>query len=92
MKNTVDNGIYNLGSGESIQHIEIAKIVAKQYCEKNNKIFIEDEIIENIPLPNSLKEKFQYFTNANELPNWVSRYTKNQKEKIKRYVNELFDM
>ena len=91
-KNTVDNGIYNLGSGESIQHSEIAVIIAKQYCAKKNKIFIEDDIIENIPLPNNLKEKFQYFTNAKELPDWVSRYTKNQKEKIKSYVNELFDM
>jgi ADP-L-glycero-D-manno-heptose 6-epimerase len=87
----IPSGIYNLGSGDPIAHMEIAKIVIQtmqeQRCIDASKDY--DYYIKLMPLPIELKDRFQFFTKAEDIPYWVSQITQNVREKIKKYIEEL---
>jgi len=55
-KNAQHNGIFNLGSGKARTFVDLVKAVYKSM----NK----EESIEFIPMPDSLKGQYQYFTEA----------------------------
>ena len=57
MDNTDINGIFNIGTGESKSWNQLAKAVFKAMGK--------DTDIEYIPMPEHLKGKYQYFTQAN---------------------------
>jgi hypothetical protein len=48
-----------------------------------------DDYIKLVPLPIELKDRFQFFTKAEDIPYWVSQITQNVREKIKKYIEEL---
>ncbi len=55
-RNPVNNGIYNLGTGEARSFLDLVKAVFKGMDEKEN--------IEFIDMPEDLRETYQYFTQA----------------------------
>ncbi|SHN51189.1 ADP-glyceromanno-heptose 6-epimerase [Desulfovibrio litoralis] len=57
LENSGVNGLFNLGSGKSRSWLDLAKAVFVAMDKKLNVEFIE--------MPDSLKEKYQYFTEAN---------------------------
>ena len=89
-KNDVKNGIYNLGSGNPISHEKLSNIVIETLLEK--KILESGKnYIKKIPMPENLKAKFQFYTIAQELPDWISNFTINNETKIKLYINKLIE-
>lgn len=88
----MQNGIYNLGSGNPISHEKLANIVidimAKEglldMYQKNSSTYIK-----KISMPEGLISKFQYFTKAEDLLPWIKDITKNNEEKIKNYIRQL---
>ena len=56
LKNPTVNGLYNLGTGKSRTWLDLAKAVFSAMGEKENIKFID--------MPEELKEKYQYFTEA----------------------------
>jgi ADP-L-glycero-D-manno-heptose 6-epimerase len=52
--NRYENGIYDLGTSEPVSFQNVAEIIAKKYSAK----------IETIPMPNTLKDKYQYYSKA----------------------------
>jgi ADP-L-glycero-D-manno-heptose 6-epimerase len=88
--NEIDNGIYNLGSGNPISHEKLANFVVETLIER--KIIEKgNSYIKKIPMPENLKTKFQFYTIAEELPNWVRYFTINNEIKIKSYINKLIE-
>ena len=51
----IKNGIYNLGSGQSISFYDIAKHISKKYNSN----------IKEIDMPENIKFQYQEYTNAN---------------------------
>jgi ADP-L-glycero-D-manno-heptose 6-epimerase len=88
---TIANGIYNLGSGQSISHPDLAKLVADVFIESGIKT-AESIRIKKIPLPDTLTNNFQFYTQAEQLPDFVKRYTVDNTEKIKNYLREMIDL
>ena len=87
---SIENGIYNLGSANAISHQALAALVAEVYIERGIKTK-EDDLVKLIPMPEELVENFQFYTMAEDLPEFVSRYTFDNEQKIKNYVNQMID-
>ncbi|WP_432709301.1 NAD-dependent epimerase/dehydratase family protein [Pedobacter sp.] len=85
---TLANGIYNLGSGHAITHQDLAKLVANVFIESGIKSQEEIRIVK-IPLPDTLVNNFQFYTQAEQLPEFVKKYTANTTEKIQHYLREM---
>ncbi|MFW8590628.1 NAD-dependent epimerase/dehydratase family protein [Glaciecola sp. 2405UD65-10] len=83
----VSNGIYNAGCGTPISHHEIAGIAAKVFSQKNN--VDEQGLVTTIALPENLQNKFQFYTCAMEVPEWIANRATNNKEKIANYIESL---
>ncbi len=77
----LENGLYNLGSGSNISHYEIAYMIVKE---------IGGEIT-YIPFPESLRDKFQFYTKAQniEFLGKLGIRAKPPLEGIKEYIYEL---
>ena len=82
------NGIYNLGSGHAIAHHELAQLVADVFIDSGIKT-AEDIKINKIPLPETLVDKFQFYTQAEQLPEFVKKYTADNAGKIKHYLRQM---
>lgn len=85
---TVANGIYNLGTGHAITHHDLAQLVANVFIESGIKSAEAIRIIK-IPLPDTLVNNFQFYTQAEQLPEFVKKNTSNSTEKIKNYLCEM---
>jgi len=57
MRHRKDSGIYNLGSGKARTFIDLTRAVFKAMGEKENISFIDT--------PSDIRDKYQYFTEAN---------------------------
>jgi ADP-L-glycero-D-manno-heptose 6-epimerase len=84
------NGIYNLGGNHPISHRQVAEIVVETLMEagvveKNTP----EHYIQLIDMPEELRQKFQFHTFAEGQPALISEVTKDNAEKMKRYVNLL---
>lgn len=84
----LDSGIYNLGSGNPISHKEVAQLVIDTMIEEN-LIDKGKNYVKLIPMPEKLKSRFQYFTQAEDLPRWIKEITKDNRGKIKQYIKQL---
>jgi len=85
----IKSDIYNLGSGNSISHQNLANLVIETMIEEN---IIEGEpkdFIKQIPMPENLINKFQFLTKAENLLDWIENQTKNNENKIKNYIKTL---
>lgn len=57
IKNKVESGIYNLGTGQARSFLDLTKATFKAMDKKEN--------IEFIDMPESLRDQYQYYTQAN---------------------------
>lgn len=87
-ENILDSGIYNLGSGNPISHKEIAQLVIDTMIEEKI-IEPKKNYIKLIPIPEELHNRFQYFTKAEDLPEWIEEITKDNIHKMKNYIKQL---
>lgn len=86
LKSELNSGVYNLGSGCTISHSKIAALAA----EKSQEILNRKTTVTLIPMPESLKGRFQYFTKADSLDPFISERTKGVEEKMSNYMRDLF--
>lgn len=87
----IPSGIYNLGSGNPVSHKKLAKIVAEVFIERSLRRSDED-LIRSIPMPEELNGNFQFYTCAEDLPEFVRKYTYDNEGKISRYIHQMIDM
>ncbi len=89
----IPNGIYDLGTGLSTSHTELANMVIdilKDYGKISSKKENKD-YIELIPFPENLKGKFQFLTKAN-IPKWLQDFPFTKlRDGIKEYYGEIID-
>jgi len=85
---TLASGIYNLGSGHAIAHHELAQLVADVFIDSGIKSAHEIRI-NKIPLPEALVDKFQFYTQAEQLPDFVKKHTADNAGKIKHYLRQM---
>lgn len=84
------NGIYNLGSGKSWSHLDIAKIVVNVLNNNGHNYNIKD-VIEFIKMPDYLSNKFQFYTKATDLNSVTLPFITNTEKRIHRYVEFLIE-
>lgn len=89
LNTTVKNGIYNIGGGTPIAHNEIAEMVVNNFINEGILRGDSKDYIKMIPMPEELKEKFQFYTCARDLLPLVADITTNNKEKMNNYVRNL---
>ena len=88
LENPLPSGIYNLGSGNPISHKRVAELVIETMIEE--KVISENrEYITPIPMPEELKHRFQYYTQAEDVPEWIKDIVNNTEGKMKGYIKKL---
>ncbi len=86
----LQSGIYNLGSGNPITHLELANLVVDEF-KKKGLITDAANPIRKIPMPDTLLKSFQFYTKAENLEYSFAEKTINNHKKIVLYINELID-
>lgn len=81
------SGVYNLGSGVATSHREIADQVVTVAREAG--LPLAPEPIRTVPMPESLRDRFQFYTRAEGVLPWVAELTADPLEKMVRYWTEL---
>jgi len=79
-------GVYNLGSGVAISHRDIADIVVSSVREAGRPM--DADPIQVISMPNTLREKFQFYTKAEGVLPWVAAITGDPRQKMRQYSIE----
>ena len=87
----INNGIYNLGSGEVTSHKKIANIVLSRLQSNKIKLHSKNFKIIEVEIPDHLKNKFQFYTKARELESWIENNTQGSREKIEVYIDYLIN-
>ncbi len=77
------SGVYNLGSGVAISHREIAEKVLS--VARDARLHLESEPVRVVPMPDTLRAKFQFYTKAEEVLPWVAAITAHPLDKMVRY-------
>lgn len=88
--NLLENGIYNLGSGKPISHKEIANLVVNKF--KFHKIMPNthyENFIRLVPIPVTLRERFQFFTEAKDIPEPVLPFINDPITEMANYLDKL---
>jgi ADP-L-glycero-D-manno-heptose 6-epimerase len=81
------SGVYNLGSGVTISHREIADNAVT--VARGAHLRLESEPIRVVPMPRALRGKFQFYTKAEGMLPWVATTTARPLDKMLRYWTEL---
>lgn len=81
------SGIYNLGSGAAISHREIAEAVVG--VARRAGLPLDPDPIRTVPMPDGLRDRFQFYTKAEGVPPWVAELTAHPLEKMVGYWTEL---
>lgn len=88
----VKTGIYNLGGHHPISHRQVAEIVIKTMIEAG---VIEEkpvnEYIKLIDIPESIRDKFQFHTYAEDLLPFIEEISKDNDKKMAKYVMQLIN-
>jgi nucleoside-diphosphate-sugar epimerase len=79
-------GVYNLGSGVAIGHREIADGVVA--VARAAGLPLADPPIRTIPMPDTLRPRFQYYTRAEGVPPWIAELVADPMGKMVRYWTE----
>lgn len=69
MEKTAGNGLYNLGTGTARTFLDLTKATFKAMGEEENISFV--------PTPEDIRDKYQYYTEANMAKLKANGYTKN---------------
>src|SRR5215467_10373497 len=80
------SGVYNLGSGVAVSHRDIAEKAVSAAREAHMPL--ETEPIRVVPMPDGLREKFQFYTQAEGVLPWVAAITARPVDKMVRYWTE----
>lgn len=88
---SIENGIYNLGSGNPISHRAMAELVVEECVKRKVRILEGSSLIKSIPMPEDLVDSFQFHTKAEDLPEIVKKHTAGNQEKVRIYINQLID-
>ena len=80
-------GIYNLGSGVAVSHQEIAEALVTTVRAAGMRL--DPEPIRTVPMPDGLRDRFQFFTRAEGVLPWVAALTAGPLEKMVGYWTEL---
>jgi ADP-L-glycero-D-manno-heptose 6-epimerase len=84
----VPSGVYNLGTGEARSFLDLSMETMKN-ASQNDKLQVE-EVIEFVPMPEDLRGRYQYFTEAKMEKLKKAGYTKRfhtLEEGVADYVN-----
>lgn len=90
VRKDMTTGIYNLGGNHPISHRHVAEIVVETMMEEGviPQLPVES-YIQLIDIPENLREKFQFYTHAdNQLP-FITEIAKGNDEKMAAYVKRL---
>lgn len=87
----IKSGIYNLGSGQTLSHKEVAGIVIEVLQEEGIISGESGSYIKYVKFPENLKKQFQFYTKAECLPTWLKRNIELTPPDvgIRNYVREL---
>lgn len=85
LESGLKSGIYNLGSGSTIRHSDISEMVVNASSE----ILRRTVKVSKIAMPASLRDRFQFHTQAEGLEPFVANRTKGVKEKMRSYIDDL---
>ncbi len=92
VRDEITTGIYNLGGNHPITHRQVAEIVINTMMDEGvipPKTI--DEYITLIDIPEELRDKFQFYTHAdNQLP-FISEISKGNDKKMADYVKRLIN-
>ena len=81
------SGVYNLGSGVAISHREIAEKVLT--VARDAGLRVEPDAIRRLPMPDGLRNRFQFYTKAGGVLAWVAELTAQPMEKMVGYWTDL---
>ena len=81
------SGIYNLGSGVAISHLEIAETVVK--VARDAGLRLDSDPIRIVPMPEGLQNRFQFYTRAEGVLPWIAELTARPLEKMVAYWTDL---
>jgi len=84
----IENGIYNLGTSQTITHSELANIVLSVFLENNKPLSVIPSI-QLIDMPQSMKKVFQFYTKAMDIHPLIHQGLTNNRERIKEYIKNL---
>ncbi len=87
-KLNLHNGIYNLGSGNPISHKRVLEIVISVINKELLTKYDERNIVK-IQLPDRLKNRFQFYTKAEDLNSSIAFETSNNISSIEKYIQDL---
>jgi ADP-L-glycero-D-manno-heptose 6-epimerase len=83
LQQTVENGVYNVGTGKAASFLTLAQCFQTQY---------QNAVLEEIPFPEHLKNKYQYFTEA-KMEKLIAQGFNNKfldiKEGVQLYLQQL---
>ena len=80
------SGVYNLGSGTAISHREIAEAIVA--VAQNAGLRLDANPIRTVPMPDGLRDRFQFYTKAEGVLPWVAEITARPLDKMGRYWTE----
>lgn len=86
-------GIYNLGGNHPVATRRVAEIVIECYMETG--ILEKGDVnkyIQMIDIPENLRDRFQFYTHAENQLDFISNITKDNEIKIKNYVMKLIEL
>ena len=81
------SGVYNLGSGNPISHRAIAESVVK--VARDAGLRLDADPIRTVPMPESLQNRFQFYTRAEGLVPWIAELTARPLDKMVSYWTDL---
>lgn len=58
----IESGVYNIGTGEARSFLDLS--MATMRAASNNPELAQEEVIEFVPMPEDLRGRYQYFTQA----------------------------
>lgn len=83
----VESGVYNIGTGEARSFLDLS--MATMRAAANNPELKQEEVIEFIPMPEDLRGRYQYFTQASmeklKRAGYTKRFT-SLEDGVKDYV------
>jgi ADP-L-glycero-D-manno-heptose 6-epimerase len=82
------SGVYNLGSGLAISHREIADGVVG--VSRGAGVHLDPDPVRAVPMPGTLRERFQFHTRAEGVLPWVAELTAVPLEKMVAYWTDRF--
>lgn len=90
VQSDMTTGIYNLGGNHPVSHRQVAEIVVKTMMEEGVIPSKElDSYIQLIDIPSELRDKFQFYTHADNQLQFITDIAKGNDVKMAEYIRNL---